>query len=50
MDNKSSHPLFLRLAPAKAGFALAGLMAALPVQAIEFEFADGEVYGSLDTT
>ncbi|MCL6414610.1 DUF1302 domain-containing protein [Aestuariirhabdus sp. Z084] len=50
MNTKNSYPLFLRLAPAKAGFALAGLMAALPVQAIEFEFADGEVTGSVDTT
>ncbi|RRJ84860.1 DUF1302 domain-containing protein [Aestuariirhabdus litorea] len=50
MNTKNSHPLSLRIAPAKAGFALAGLMAALPVQAIEFDFADGEVTGSVDTT
>ncbi|KAB0550430.1 DUF1302 domain-containing protein [Pseudomonas argentinensis] len=38
---------------AKAGFALAGmlpLLAAAPVQAVEFSFADNEVSGSLDTT
>lgn len=38
---------------AKAGFALASmlpLLAAAPVQAVEFSFADNEVSGSLDTT
>ncbi|WP_426417444.1 DUF1302 domain-containing protein [Aestuariirhabdus sp. LZHN29] len=50
MNTKNSHLLSLRLAPAKAGFALAGLMAALPAQAIQFDFADGEVTGSVDTT
>ncbi len=43
----------LRLAPAKAGFALAGLIPlvlALPAGAVEFSFVDGEVTGSLDTT
>ncbi len=42
-----------RLVPAKAGFALASvlpLLAAVPVQAVEFSFADNEVSGSLDTT
>ncbi|WP_237044842.1 DUF1302 domain-containing protein [Aquipseudomonas alcaligenes] len=43
----------LCLAPAKAGFALAGLIPlvlALPAGAVEFSFLDGEVTGSLDTT
>ena len=43
----------LCLAPAKAGFALAGLIPlvlALPVGAVEFSFLDNEVSGSLDTT
>lgn len=43
----------LCLAPAKAGFALAGLIPlvlALPAGAVEFSFVDGEVTGSLDTT
>ncbi|WP_137972565.1 DUF1302 domain-containing protein [Pseudomonas sp. F(2018)] len=43
----------LCLAPAKAGFALAGLiplLLAVPASAVEFSFADGEVTGSLDTT
>lgn len=42
-----------RLMPAKAGFALAGvlpLLVAAPAQAVEFSFADNEVSGSLDTT
>lgn len=42
-----------RLMPAKAGFALAGvlpLLVAAPAQAVEFSFADKEVSGSLDTT
>ncbi|OLU17500.1 glycine/betaine transmethylase [Pseudomonas sp. PA1(2017)] len=42
-----------RLVPAKAGFALAGvlpLLVAAPAQAVEFSFADNEVSGSLDTT
>lgn len=41
------------LMPAKAGFALAGvlpLLVAAPAQAVEFSFADNEVSGSLDTT
>lgn len=44
---------FLCLAPAKAGFALVGLMPlllAVPAGAAEFSFVDGEVTGSLDTT
>ena len=43
----------LSLAPAKAGFALAGLvplLLAAPASAVEFSFVDGEVTGSLDTT
>jgi hypothetical protein len=43
----------LCLVPAKAGFALAGLIPlvlALPAGAVEFSFVDGEVTGSLDTT
>ncbi|MDC7825416.1 DUF1302 domain-containing protein [Pseudomonas sp. BLCC-B13] len=43
----------LCLAPAKAGFALAGLIPlvlAVPAGAVEFSFVDGEVTGSLDTT
>ncbi|MDG9926257.1 MULTISPECIES: DUF1302 domain-containing protein [unclassified Pseudomonas] len=43
----------LCLAPAKAGFALAGLiplLLAVPASAVEFSFVDGEVTGSLDTT
>ncbi|WP_068826764.1 DUF1302 domain-containing protein [Pseudomonas sp. BMS12] len=43
----------LCLAPAKAGYALAGLMPllfAVPAGAVEFSFADNEVTGSLDTT
>ncbi|VXC00134.1 conserved exported hypothetical protein [Pseudomonas sp. 8AS] len=44
---------FLCLAPAKAGFALAGLLPlllAVPAGAADFSFVDGEVTGSLDTT
>ncbi|MBD9484553.1 DUF1302 domain-containing protein [Pseudomonas sp. PDM14] len=43
----------LSLAPAAAGFALAGLMPlllAVPAQAAEFSFLDNELSGSLDTT
>lgn len=43
----------LFLAPAKAGFALLGLlplMLVVPAQAMEFSFADDEITGSLDTT
>ncbi|MCJ8168937.1 DUF1302 domain-containing protein [Atopomonas sediminilitoris] len=43
----------LRFAPAKAGYALAGLlplMVAAQAQAVEFSFADDEVTGSIDTT
>lgn len=43
----------LSLAPAAAGFALAGLMPlllAMPAQAAEFSFLDNELSGSLDTT
>ncbi|WP_394558975.1 DUF1302 domain-containing protein [Aquipseudomonas alcaligenes] len=43
----------LCFAPAKAGFALAGLiplMLAVPAGAVEFSLADGELSGSLDTT
>lgn len=43
----------LNLAPASAGFALAGLLPlllAVPAQAVEFSLADDEVTGSLDTT
>ncbi|WP_373387956.1 DUF1302 domain-containing protein [Pseudomonas alcaligenes] len=43
----------LCLAPAKAGFALAGLLPLLsvaPAGAVEFSFVGGEVTGSLDTT
>ncbi|HSC82753.1 MAG TPA: DUF1302 domain-containing protein [Pseudomonas sp.] len=43
----------LRLAPARAGFALVGLLPllySLPVAAVEFSFLDNEVTGSLDTT
>ncbi|MWV13825.1 DUF1302 family protein [Pseudomonas sp. R-28-1W-6] len=39
----------LGLAPARAGFALAGLLA-LPAQAVEFSLAEDQVSGSLDTT
>lgn len=43
----------LCLAPAKAGFTLAGLiplLLAVPAGAVEFSFVDGQVTGSLDTT
>ncbi|MDE1165690.1 MAG: DUF1302 domain-containing protein [Pseudomonas sp.] len=43
----------LRLAPAKAGFGLAGLLPLLacgPVSAVEFSFLEDEIKGSLDTT
>ncbi|MEO4048186.1 DUF1302 domain-containing protein [Pseudomonas sp. CAU 1711] len=43
----------LRLAPAQAGFALAGLIPlvlSVPAGAVEFSLADGEVTGALDTT
>lgn len=49
---KSRKPV-LRYAPAKAGFALAGvlpLLVAAQAQAVEFSFADNEVTGSIDTT
>lgn len=39
----------LGLAPARAGFALAGLLA-LPAQAVEFSLAEDQITGSLDTT
>ena len=43
----------LRFAPARAGFALAGvlpLLMSVPAAAVEFSFLDSEVSGSLDTT
>jgi hypothetical protein len=43
----------LSFAPAKAGFALAGmlpLLVAVQAQAVEFSFAEGEIAGSIDTT
>ena len=43
----------LRLAPARAGFALVGLLpllCSMPAAAAEFSFLDNEVTGSLDTT
>lgn len=52
MEIKSHKPV-LRFAPAKAGFAFAGilpLLVAAHAQAVEFSFADNEVGGSLDTT
>jgi hypothetical protein len=52
MEIKSRKPL-LRFAPAKAGYAFAGilpLLVAAQVQAIEFSFADDEISGSIDTT
>ncbi|WP_165675784.1 DUF1302 domain-containing protein [Metapseudomonas otitidis] len=52
MELKSRKPQ-LRFAPAKAGFALAGLlplMCAVQAQAVEFSFADDEISGSIDTT
>ena len=52
MKFKTRKPL-LRFAPAKAGFAFAGLLpllVAVQAQAVEFSFADDEVTGSVDTT
>ncbi|MGG2396399.1 DUF1302 domain-containing protein [Pseudomonas sp. SH1-B] len=52
MEIKSRKPV-LRFAPAKAGFALAGvlpLLVAAQAQAVEFSFADNEITGSIDTT
>lgn len=52
MEIKSRKPA-LRFAPAKAGFAFAGilpLLVAAHAQAVEFSFADNEVAGSIDTT
>ena len=52
MELKSRKPQ-LRFAPAKAGYALAGLlplMCAVQAQAVEFSFADDEISGSIDTT
>lgn len=52
MEINTRKPL-LRFAPAKAGFALAGLLPLLvagQVQAVEFSFADDEVTGAIDTT
>ena len=52
MEINTRKPL-LRFAPAKAGFALAGLLpllVACQVQAVEFSFADDEVAGAIDTT
>jgi hypothetical protein len=52
MNFKTRKPL-LRFAPAKAGFAFAGLLpllVAVQAQAVEFSFADDEVTGSVDTT
>ncbi len=52
MEIKSRKPV-LRFAPAKAGFAFAGvlpLLVAAQAQAVEFSFADNEVTGSIDTT
>ncbi|MTI15387.1 DUF1302 domain-containing protein [Sansalvadorimonas verongulae] len=40
----------IHIAPAKAGFALASILAVAPVQAVEFDLMDGNVSGSLDTT
>ena len=51
MEINARKPL-LRFAPAKAGFALAGLLPLLvagQVQAVEFSFADDEIAGSIDT-
>ncbi|RDH44855.1 DUF1302 domain-containing protein [Zooshikella ganghwensis] len=50
MNNTNSLPVRLLFAPAKAGFALASLLAVMPAQAFEFELMEGEVTGSLDTT
>jgi hypothetical protein len=52
MKFKTRKPL-LRFAPAKAGFAFAGLLpllVAVQAQAVEFSFADDEVTGSVDST
>jgi hypothetical protein len=52
MEIKSRKPV-LRFAPAKAGFAFAGilpLLVAVQAQAVEFSFADNEIAGSIDTT
>ncbi|VXC29129.1 conserved exported hypothetical protein [Pseudomonas sp. 8Z] len=52
MENTTRKPI-LRFAPAKAGFAFAGvlpLLVAAQAQAVEFSFADNEVTGSIDTT
>lgn len=52
MEIKSRKPV-LRFAPAKAGFAFAGvlpLLVAAQAHAVEFSFADNEITGSLDTT
>lgn len=52
MEISSRKPV-LRFAPAKAGFALAGvlpLLVAAQAQAVEFSFADNEITGSIDTT
>jgi hypothetical protein len=52
MELKSRKPI-LRFAPAKAGFAFAGilpLLVAAQAQAVEFSFANDEISGSLDTT
>lgn len=52
MELKSCKPM-LRFAPAKAGFAFAGilpLLVAAQAQAAEFSFANDEISGSLDTT
>ncbi|TRO19127.1 DUF1302 domain-containing protein [Ectopseudomonas mendocina] len=51
MEIKSRKPV-LRFAPAKAGFAFAGvlpLLVAAQAQAVEFSFADNEITGSIDT-
>ncbi|MGH8352419.1 MAG: DUF1302 domain-containing protein [Pseudomonas sp.] len=48
-----SRPSMLRFAPAKSGFALAGilpLLVAVQAQAVEFSFANDEISGSIDTT
>jgi len=52
MEIKSYKPM-LRFAPAKAGFAFAGilpLLVAVQAQAVEFSFANDEISGSIDTT
>ncbi|MDH4581466.1 DUF1302 domain-containing protein [Pseudomonas sp. BN415] len=52
MELKSRKPM-LHFAPAKAGFAFAGilpLLVAAQAQAVEFSFANDEISGSLDTT